>query len=117
MSGPHRSWINRRGASSYQTIDGRTARGRLGQVPKLNIKDLGSRLDVSINQPVQEQKHINLILEQLLQVKEALRNAEQHQEDKEVKEAQPKLKQECTRSESMEAKMEIKRERTRSRRR
>ena len=72
---------------------------------------------MSINQTVQEQKHINLILEQLLQVKEALRNAEQHQEDKEVKEAQSKLKQECTRSESMEAKMEIKRERTRSRRR
>ena len=72
---------------------------------------------MSINQTVQEQKHINLILEQLLQVKEALRNAEQHQEDKEVKEAQSKLKQERTRSESMEAKTEIKRERTRSRRR
>ncbi len=57
---------------------------------------------------------INVLLEQLLQAKDALRNAEQHKEDKEAKETQSKLEQERTRSESVEAKTEIKRERSRS---
>ncbi len=57
---------------------------------------------------------INVLLEQLLQTKDALRNAEQHEEDKEAKETQSELEQERTRSEFVEAKTEIKRERSRS---
>ena len=55
---------------------------------------------------------INMLLEELLQAKDALRNAGQHKEDKEAKEAKSKIKRERTRSEAMEAKTEIKRERT-----
>ncbi len=58
-----------------------------------------------------------MLLEELLEAKDALRNAVQHKEDKEAKEAKSELKRERTRSEAMEAKTEIKRERTRSRRR
>jgi len=39
-----------------KTIDGRTSRGKLSQALKPKTKDLGSSLDVSIDQAVQEQE-------------------------------------------------------------